>query len=310
MSLTITGPQFVKNGDTNTYTVAGLLAGYALYSIDFPDAWEGDSIGIITAGEQIINLITGIGSGTIIITYIDSSDTLKTIYYDVFCSSTKRGEEIQQNGAILIPTTDIIHTPDVCGNIRCPFTLEVFADTDNPTLDSNNDKSDFYFNGNSAIASIGIVLEKLVNGIWTNSITFTNSTYGQFFAFGKHPDFSGNDFIDDFGKKYTGLFLNWLTVRQNKGLGTYRIKIIYTDIFSAVTTLYYQSEFNLRAYSCNSIDGTVRIQSFNQGLRGILDNNTLQIDYSTGWHSQIRLRGLFLYRGSAYNKEYNQYGDR
>ncbi len=308
MSLTIAGDQFVKKDVAKTYAVSGIPDGFVYNSIELPNGWVlADSPGSIVAGNQNIYLTTGIGSGTIIITYWDGV-VFQSVYLDVFCSSAKKGEEAKQSGALLIPSS-LVQVPSICEMVRCPYTLEVYADIANPDIEANNDKSDFYFPGNSGISSISLTLEKLINGVWTTSVIIINSTYGDFFAFGKHPDFSGNPFIDDFGNRYTGVFLNWLTVLTNKGYGMYRMKIIYTDIFTNVTTLYSQSQYNLRPWSCDITDGTIRIDSLNQGLRGTLTDNTAQIDYSTGWNSQIRLRGIFLYTGSSYNKEFNQYGD-
>lgn len=309
MSLAIAGSQFVKKTDTKTYSVSGIPVGYTLFDIALPNGWSIISTGAIIAGAQDFDFKVGIGSGTMKISYVNAGD-IQAVFYDIFVASTKMGEQIAQNGAILIPTTSNIVPPVICGISRCSYTLEVFADEDNPDLELNNDNSDFYFYGNAAISSIVMVLQKLVNGVWTDSITFNSQAYGPFFAFGKHPDFSGNNFVDDFGKKYTGVFLNWITVLTNKGYGTYRMKITYLDIFANPPVIYYsQAEYKLYQWNCNKPNGTIKIQVFNQGLRGTLNDNAIQIDYSTGWQSEIRLRGLFLYKGSSYTKEYNQYGD-
>ena len=89
----------------------------------------------------------------------------------------------------------------------------------------------------------------------------------------------------------------------------YRTKIVYTDIASSTSTYYSQAQYALYQWNCNKPNGTIRIETLNQGLRGTLNDNTIQIDYFTGWRSQIRLRGLFLYTKSDERLEFNQYGD-
>ncbi len=306
--IAITGPQFVRNGDDYIYIVTGINPTDLFLSATLPNGWDLVDFDPISGTTQNFYIEAGIGSGTFIFTY-EVGGVITKFYYDVFCSSTRRGEQIAQNGAIFIPSSTNIVPPVICGISRCPYTLEVFADEDEPANELNNDKSDFYFYGNAGVASIAMTLQKLVSGTWTDSVVLNSSAYGSFFAFGKHPDFSGADFTDDFGKQYTGIFLNWLTVLQNKGFGTYRMKIVYTDIFAVASTYYSQAQYALYQWNCYKPNGTVRIELFNEGLRGSLEDNRIQIDYSTGWRSQIRLRGLFLYKGSSYVKEYNQYGD-
>ena len=309
MALGITGKQFVKIADSQAYTISGIPAGYTLSNVMMPNAWSLPTIAAISAGSQVLTFTVGIGSGTLGVSYINSGVTI-TIYYDVYTGATRMGEELKQDGCVLIPSSATpIVPPVITGVTRCTFMLDVFADIVNTTIDFNNDKSDFYYYGSAAISTVSITLQKLVANVWTDQTTFTDQTYGKFFAFGNAPDFSGNAFVDDYGKRYTGIFLNWLTVLQNLGSGIYRIKSIYTDIFSVATTFYSNSQYNLMQYNTTRINGTIRIESFNQGLRGDLNNPAIQIDYFTGWQSQIRLRGLFLYTGSSYNKEYNQYGD-
>lgn len=315
MSLAISGNQFVKSGDIYTYVVSGIPTGYTLSSVVLPDLWSVDTTGSITAGSQSFGLLVDIGSGTIIITYVKSG-VLKSVYYDVYSGATRMGEEIVQDGVIFIPANVILTPPAICGMQRCAFPLEVFADVQNQSNDLQNDKSDFYGNiggipyyGYANITAINLTLQKLVDGVWTDQVAITDNSYGNFFDYGYSPNFSGNNFMDDYNKKYTGLVLEWLFVFLSFGEGKYRMKVDYIDIINGNYTLYDVRLFCLYQWNCLKPNGTVRIEMFNQGLRGTLYDNTAQIDYSTGWNSQIRLRGLFLYKSSGYTKEYNQYGD-
>lgn len=137
-----------------------------------------------------------------------------------------------------------------------------------------------------------------------------DNTYGRFFAYGKSHDFMDQDFVDDWGKKYTGLQLEWRKVLQLHGPGRYQIVIARTDVFDTVTNECDPRTFCLKAYHCNLTDSTVRVEVINEGLRGSLFDPTVQIDFADGWYNQFRLKGTLLYRGSSYVKEYSQYGDK
>src|SRR3972149_3646502 len=306
MSLSITGNQFVDNGDTRTYVVSGIGVGFTFLATAQPNGWTQNTIGAIVAGVQSISFNVGIGSGTLIIGYTDGV-TNDIVYYDVYSGATRMGEEIKQDGVIFVPP--VIPTPPIfCDICDSAFPLNVFADPDDPTNFNNNDKTEFYLVGNAGISAITLTLQKYSNG-WNDIETIIDNTFGSFFPLGKHPDFSGNNFVDDFNKKYTGMFLEWYKVYAVHGIGRYRMKVTQTDIFSVVTDSYSKAEYCLKKWNCHATEGTIKIETLNQGLRGTLDNTTIQIDYSTGWSGEIRLRGMFEQLEPAYNREYNQYGD-
>lgn len=308
-SFNISGNQFVEDGATETYIVDGIGAGYTLDSVALPNGWTIASTGVIAAGSQSFDFNVGIGSGTIIITYADASDVDHPVYLDVYSGATRMGEEIMQDGVIFVPP-DIPLPAVFCEDTSdCVFPLNVFADPDDTTNFNNNDKTDFYLVGNAGIDSMILTLQKYIYGSWTDIETIIDNTFGSFFAFGKNPDFSGSDFVDDFNKQYTGVLLEWYKVYLVHGVGRYRMKITQIDIFDEVTDSYSKAEYCLKKYNCHNTDGTIKIETLNQGLRGTLDNNTIQIDYGTGWRSEIRLRGRFEQLDPAYNREYNQYGD-
>lgn len=307
MSLSITGNQFVQNGDTKTYIVSGIGVGYTLSSIVLPNGWTTNSTGAIVAGVQSFGFNVGIGSGTIIITYVNSG-VYDTVYYDVYSGATRMGEEIKQDGVIYIPPI-INSLPVYCNVCDSAFTLNVFADPDDQANFNNNDKSEFYLTGTAGILSITFVLQKYISVGWQDIVTIIDNSFGNFFPFGKHPDLSGNNFTDDFNKKYTGLFLEWIKVYLVHGTGRYRIKVTQTDIFSASTNTYSKAEYCLKKWNCHNTNGTVKIETLNQGLRGTLDDSSIQIDYSTGWKGEIRLPAFFETDETTNNREYNQYGD-
>lgn len=237
--------------------------------------------------------------------------------------TTRRGERIKQD-AIFVPSdpskyNKTIPPPIPDGSIadfacgQCCFKMDVFAHlSDSDVL--KNDKNSFYFYADSGITDIFIRIQKSNCGDWFQELPLNNNTYGRFFEYGKHPDFSGADFQDDYGKKYTGFQIDWRQILlnahgDNLGVGIYRITATYSDIFGNTYEVIDDREFCLKKYLPNLVNGTVRVETLTQGLRGSMDDPQNLIDYSTGWSDQIRLPGIFFYKNSSYTKEYNQYGD-
>lgn len=304
----IFGDQYIASGEIRHYTVTGIPSGYTLDSLALPTNWSIYTTGAIVAGQQEFDINVAIGSGTIVATYTDGTYTLDG-YLDVYSGATRMGEEITRAGVIVPEVNPVIPVAFCEDNSACVYSLPVLADPDDPTSLLNNDKSEFYFYGNAAITAIAMTLQKATNGVFSDVVTLIDGSYGQFFEYGNSPDFLGNTFTDDYGKKYTGVLLDWLLVYNDYGAANYRMKIQQTDIFSGVTTSYSKAQYCLKKYNCHFTDGTIRIETLNQGLRGTLDDLTAQIDYSTGWNGQIRLKGIFKQLDPGYNKEYNQYGD-
>lgn len=321
--LNVTGEQYVKSGDNKNYTVAGIPVGYTLQSVLLPTGWEIITTGAIIAGSQIFNIDVAIGSGTLFFTYENSGDIITT-QLDVYSGATKMGEEIKQDLVLVLNNPSPPLQPVLTQNpTDCPFILPAFADPANPTVRLKNDKSDFLFYGDTGITAIAITLQKNTSlcgdGTWQDKQTIADQTLGDWFAFGKAPDLSGNNFIDDFDKKYTGLFLDWLKVYNAYGAGQYRLKIVYTTITAGTNTAYSAANYCLQQYRTDLIDGTIRVETLNEGIRGTQDNYKVQIDYGTasalnntaykGWKGEIRFPGIFYSIKPSYTKEYNQYGD-
>lgn len=309
--ITISGDQFVESGEIRSYSVSGIPTAWTLVGLEMPNGWTINSTGSISGGIQDFDLNIAIGSGTLVATYTDGTYT-RFGTLDVYSSATRMGEEITRSG-VIIPSVDPVIPVAFCeDNSECIFPLPVLADPDDPNNKLTNDKSEFYFYGNAAISSIAMTIQKATNGIFSDIVTLIDGSYGQFFAYGNSPDFLLNPFTDDYGKKYTGIFLDWLLVYNDFGAGNYRMKIQQTDIFSGVTTSYSGSKYCLKKYNCHFTEGTIRIETLNQGWRGTLNDLTNQIYYPShpyGWNGMIRLKGKFKQLEPGYNKEYNEYGD-
>lgn len=237
----------------------------------------------------------------------------KTVDTGVSPEHVMMGEKIYQD-ATLVSVPDSISFDANCPSNKphCPFNLNVFGDK----MDVNplhNDKTDFYTSHDAFVSAITMTLQKNTNscgGAWIDKATIVDSTLGNFFAFGLHPDFSGSAFMDDYGKKYTGVFLEWRKVLNAFGAGQYRMKIIKTTVLSTTIDVTDEKTFCLREYHCNLANGTVRIETVNRGSRGSLSDKTLLTDYATGWNSEIRLSAVIKYTSSKYIKESTEYGDQ
>lgn len=222
---------------------------------------------------------------------------------------SRKGEEIKQDAIYITGVSQ----QTICSQRppQCPFVLNVYGDA----IDSSeikNDKSDFYYYGDATVESIVMTLQKNDSACgdmaYADVKIINDNSIGKYFSFGTNPDFSGVSFIDDYGKKYTGVFVEWRKVLAAYGVGKYRMLITKTDVFGTITTAYDQREFCLHNYDCRIIDKTVKIEIYNQGLRGVFGEDA-QVDYAGGWKGEIRLKGLLKFKSSAYVKEYNQYGD-
>lgn len=240
----------------------------------------------------------------------NSTPIPNTIFPGIPVGQTKKGEAIKQDLILIAPADG----NDLCG-LRlpmCPFNIDVFADLEDSD-DLKNDKSAFYQYAFADVSAIKFTLQKAVDNCtdeWTDQVDITDSSYGLFFEYGKKNDFSGDDYEDDYGKKYTGVFLSWNAILDEFGVGRYRMKITKTPTIAGADVIEYdQRTFCLKEYNCNLTNRTVRIDILNEGVRGTLFDITAYIDYMDGWRDQLRLKGVFTYKGSSYNKEYVQYGD-
>jgi hypothetical protein len=324
------------------YVGVGITArtrGSSLYPVNSESVFKGiswsatddDGIGITDgAGNFVVYDSNGTGALIIIdgldVTIFSIIDFAKlntaypgitkfTLYSRLYNSTlvddeTKMGEEIRQNTELVSSSSE----NPLC-SLRepiCPFNIDVFAADKEDVDELHNDKSDFYYYGNATIKYILLTIEKsdtLCGGVWEEQANIDDNTYGRFFAFGDAPDFSGDTFVDDYNKKYTGVLLDWQKILDVFGEGRYRMRIRKLDVFENYTDEYDQRIFCLKIWHCNLANRTVRIETVNEGVRGSLLDPTNFIDYGSGWKGQIRLKGVFRYKSSSYSKEFTQYGD-
>lgn len=187
----ITGSQFVASGSTNSYTVTGIPVGYTLNDTILPIGWVIESTGIISGGSQTFSLKVNSNSGTFVVYYInEETDTTAFTTLDISVNATKPGVATQTalvNTAAPKTTTaggntkvnvNTVSNTTTLGFLKvqkntsgsgntcpspyagCPFTIDVFADADNPTNPLNNDQTDFLYQGNALVENITMSLQK------------------------------------------------------------------------------------------------------------------------------------------------------
>tara|TARA_R110002012_G_scaffold48480_1_gene126205 strand:- start:828 stop:1748 length:921 start_codon:yes stop_codon:yes gene_type:complete len=174
-----------------------------------------------------------------------------------------------------IPTVIGKKGNDICYcEADCEYTSNVFAKIGGE--DYQNDKSQFLFR---RFVDDDFVEIKLYKDNVEVAV-LNNNAYGNFY--------DGFPQGNDEQQLYVGFLLDWQDVFADFGGGNYRVKA-YLEILGNVSD--YESElFVLKGYSDQAADGTVRIESYQDGniMSSIFDFTGLN------WYQQVRVRGRFL----------------
>ena len=186
-----------------------------------------------------------------------------------------KGESLPE--IISIPVSDFCYC-----EVECDYVGNVFAEVGGE--DYKNDKSQFLFR--RFIASDTVAIELWKNGIKIEDLN--NNTYGTFF----------NGFASGNAEQqmYVGYLLEWEEVYNVYGGGEYQIKAELSVIGVAST---FESElYKLMGYSDIAADGTVRIESVQNGniMSSIFDFTGLE------WYQSVRLRGRFFEESEDFEK--------
>jgi hypothetical protein len=174
-----------------------------------------------------------------------------------------------QSSTITLPTE--APTIDFCFcNYDCDYRELVLAGAD----DYQTDRSAFLItNPDITAGSFAFYLQNIVTGVETQ---FTDNTYGNYYALGYTPT------NDDKG----GYLINWGLVESNLGYGRYRVRIVNTVFGTDSETL--SHEFNLKPYSPEIANGTVKIETVRTGcIQGGIDYTDLN------WITSVRVKGFF-----------------
>jgi len=172
---------------------------------------------------------------------------------------------------------------DICYcNVDCEYKSNVFGNSGG--ADYQNDKSQFLFRRFISTDTINIELYKdnvKIADLNTND-------YGNFYD--GFPD--GNDEQ----QLYVGFLLDWGDVLDSFGGGNYRVKA-QLNILGVVST--FESElFCLMGYSDEAADGTVRVESYQNGniMSSLFDFTGLN------WYQQVRVRGRFIEEAEEFER--------
>lgn len=195
----------------------------------------------------------------------------------------------------LVPNIPVNPLPGCCND----FVLKVLADASGLPL--QNDVSGRLFWFDSIITAGYLKLYKFVGGVWVVEIAdmTANSSCGTPYAF--------NFFTNIDGQKFLGYKMDWASVKANHGLGSYKIQVNYTDPIQGALS-FYDYEFCLQAYSKQLAEGTVRIESWMNGITGDIEDDTKYKDFGNlNWYNSIRINGWFGFPTSEFKKENTQY---
>lgn len=166
--------------------------------------------------------------------------------------------------------------------VECEYVSNVFAEVGGE--DYKNDRSQFLFR--RFVASDTVAIELYKNGVKVDDLN--DNTYGLFF----------NGFASGTTEQqmYIGYLLEWEEVYNLLGPGEYQIKAQLSIIGVAST---FESElFKLIGYSDIAADGTVKIQTIQNGniMSSIFDFTGLN------WNQSVRIRGSFVEDGEEFEK--------
>lgn len=172
---------------------------------------------------------------------------------------------------------------DICYcNYECEYSANVFAKVGGE--DYQNDKSQFLFRRFIPADSVSIEIYK--DGVKIDDLN--DDTLGKFY----------NGFPDGNSEQqlYVGYLLDWEKVYSLYGAGNYRV-MAQLNIIGEQST--FESElFVLRGYSDEAADGTVRIDSTQNGniMSSIFDFTDLN------WYQSVRIRGRFFEEAEEFEK--------
>lgn len=176
-----------------------------------------------------------------------------------------------------LPETPDPQTNDICicDFISCLYVEYIFADPNNPDDFWKNDENEFLFKRFVSVDTVAMELHK--NGVKIDDLN--DNTYGTFFN--GFPSGSLEQQL------YVGYLVDWKLVYFLFGAGTYTIVANLNIIGNATTST--SREFNLTLYDDILADGTVRVETVQNG--NIFGNDFDFTDLE--WYQSLRIPGDF-----------------
>lgn len=207
----------------------------------------------------------------------------------------------------LSPLTDCSVSACRWWDADCCFKIPVFAEEGSLTGswdNSINDQSSFlvsfpsYSTGSTVVASMAILLQKVVGNAWVNQASLTDNTYGTYYPFYSLPVYY-----------YRGYNIEWRRVLAAFGEGCYRIYISY-GVYGREGCMT-SEPFNLKIYSCARAHSTVRMDAaIYSGSMADIDRDSKR-HYLCGinWYDSIRFPAFFGYEESDEEKRQIELAD-
>ncbi len=203
------------------------------------------------------------------------------------------GEVIKKDFLLIqqaITTPGTVDYSDEEASPRCCFELLVTASA----TESKNDITSVYFGFPLVVTGATMTLYK---GDVLKA-TFSDDTYGEFFAFG---------FQDDGIKKYIGYQLNWKLIYDAFGEGDYYVKCTPAVIVGAATAQY-SFTYCLRNWNASLVEGTIKLETYHNGVIGDYSNDVDRKSFKDlDWYNSIRLKGIVYGEKSEFQAEEIQY---
>ena len=206
----------------------------------------------------------------------------------------------------IIATNPLVDNPTLSGIVptssvaQCCTKTTFFASTLDDA-DLKNDKTSALFVLSSSVSAAILSLQKAdAAGDFADVTTLVDDTYGTFYALSFNTD--------DDARKYIGYKVDMRAVIIGFGVGSYRITAALTTIFGSKSI--YSNDWCLKEWSASGIDGTVRIETRTNGIRGVATSQTDYIDFNAlDWYNQTRLKGMFGFETSEFSREKVEYSN-
>jgi hypothetical protein len=185
----------------------------------------------------------------------------------------------------LVPLQIIGLVPCVPREYRPDFCIPVLAQA-TYTDALKNDINTFLFKLQTETQPFDFRLEqKNSSGSWVDLTSLVGGGYGQHYGVGSFEEFP----------TYVGQILDWQLIYQAYGAGEFRFVLKYGFAWLPSQTMaIYSPEFNLRPFSDNAANSTVRIETYTSGNMGSLSRAPLLFLLDElNWYDSIRLEGYF-----------------
>ncbi len=189
----------------------------------------------------------------------------------------------------------IVDLSDVGRDFECKFEIKAFA---HPPDTDDLFKNDFFgpiLTLSNRFKEPKMFLEKLEGCDWIEQTALIDDTYGEFTTFLSQPN-------------WLGYKLQWHLVQDAFGIGCYRIRKEFKDLFDNVSVSF-SFRYNLKLYSEGFADRTVKFTYTQDGgkIGDIFDDERV-IDFKDIiWDSEMRLEGFFGFETGENDREFVRY---